>query len=114
MRREDGSLHCPSTGPPFGAYGLDGPSFAGEVARQPNAGPRHAPCSAYPPEPDNVTTASTPAGYAAIVVGTGFASSFFLLEYLRHAGPHARVLVLERGGRTDPATSLKRRSNFDL
>ena len=55
-----------------------------------------------------------PEGFAAIVVGTGFASSFFLLEYLRHAGPGARVLVLERGGRTDPATSLKRRSNFDL
>jgi len=55
-----------------------------------------------------------PESYAAIVVGTGFASSFFLLEYLRHAGPRARILVLERGGRTDPAESLKRRSNFDL
>ncbi|MEO5883787.1 MAG: GMC family oxidoreductase, partial [Caldimonas sp.] len=38
----------------------------------------------------------------------------FLLEYLRHAGPQARVLVLERGGRTDPAISLKRRSNYDV
>ena len=58
--------------------------------------------------------ASLPESYAAIVVGTGFASSFFLLEYLRHAGPRARVLVLERGSRTDPATLLNRRSNFDL
>lgn len=52
--------------------------------------------------------------YAAIVVGTGFASSFFLLEYLRHAGPRDRVLVLERGGRTDPALILQRRSSYDL
>lgn len=37
--------------------------------------------------------------YATVVVGTGFASSFFLLEYLRHAGPNDRVLVLERGHR---------------
>lgn len=35
--------------------------------------------------------------YSLIVVGTGFASTFFLHEYLRHAPPSARVLVLERG-----------------
>lgn len=35
------------------------------------------------------------------LVGTGFASSFFLLEYLKHAKPSARVLVLERGARRD-------------
>jgi choline dehydrogenase-like flavoprotein len=52
--------------------------------------------------------------HTAIIVGTGFASSFFLLEFLRHAKPGDRVLVLERGGRTDPAESLRRRSNFDL
>lgn len=40
--------------------------------------------------------------YAAVVVGTGFASTFFLQEYLRRAGPGDRVLVLERGYR-DPA-----------
>jgi choline dehydrogenase-like flavoprotein len=34
--------------------------------------------------------------YELILVGTGFASSFFLLEYLRHV-PAPRVLVLERG-----------------
>ena len=42
--------------------------------------------------------------YAAVVVGTGFASSFFLLEYLRHAGPNDRVLVLERGSRNAELT----------
>ena len=40
---------------------------------------------------DPIVTADSPASpsesYAAIVVGTGFASSFFLLEYLRHARP---------------------------
>lgn len=34
-----------------------------------------------------------------IIVGSGFASSFFLREYLRHASADARVLVLERGER---------------
>jgi len=56
----------------------------------------------------------TAASYSAIIVGTGFASSFFLLEYLRHSDPSARVLVLERGGRTDPAAILQRRDSFDL
>jgi choline dehydrogenase-like flavoprotein len=35
--------------------------------------------------------------YELILVGTGFASSFFLHRYLKRAGPSARVLVLERG-----------------
>jgi choline dehydrogenase-like flavoprotein len=32
-----------------------------------------------------------------VVVGTGFASTFFLKKYLSKAPPHARILVLERG-----------------
>ncbi|PRP90675.1 Fructose dehydrogenase large subunit [Enhygromyxa salina] len=39
------------------------------------------------------------ASYDLILVGTSFASSFFLHEYLRHARPDAKILVLERGGR---------------
>jgi choline dehydrogenase-like flavoprotein len=39
------------------------------------------------------------ASYDLILVGTGFASSFFLHEWLRHARPNAKVLVLERGRR---------------
>jgi choline dehydrogenase-like flavoprotein len=35
--------------------------------------------------------------YDLIVVGTGFASTFFLKNFLRKAKPNARVLVLERG-----------------
>ena len=35
--------------------------------------------------------------YDVIIVGTGFASSFFLLSYLRRAKPNERILVLERG-----------------
>lgn len=35
--------------------------------------------------------------YDLIVVGTGFASTFFLFQYLRKARRNARVLVLERG-----------------
>ncbi|PRQ07827.1 GMC oxidoreductase [Enhygromyxa salina] len=37
------------------------------------------------------------ASYDLILVGTSFASSFFLHEYLRHAKPEAKILVLERG-----------------
>lgn len=35
--------------------------------------------------------------YDLIVVGTGFASTFFLCQYLRKAKANSRVLVLERG-----------------
>jgi choline dehydrogenase-like flavoprotein len=35
--------------------------------------------------------------FDAIVVGTGFASSFFLWSYLKRAKPNERILVLERG-----------------
>lgn len=37
--------------------------------------------------------------YTAVIVGTGFASSFFLAGYLKHAKPSDRILVLERGAR---------------
>lgn len=37
-----------------------------------------------------------------VVIGTGFASAFFLQEYLRKAPSSARVLVLEKGGRHLP------------
>ena len=39
------------------------------------------------------------ASYDLILVGTSFASSFFLHEYLRGAKPNAKILVLERGRR---------------
>jgi choline dehydrogenase-like flavoprotein len=45
---------------------------------------------------DDVTVPAEPNAYDLILVGTSFASSFFLLEYARHA-PGARILVLERG-----------------
>lgn len=35
--------------------------------------------------------------YDLIIVGTGFASSFFLMKYLAKAGQNKKVLVLERG-----------------
>ncbi|HWP09870.1 MAG TPA: GMC family oxidoreductase [Polyangiaceae bacterium] len=35
--------------------------------------------------------------YSVVLVGTGFASSFFLLQYLKHARPDERILVLEWG-----------------
>ncbi len=37
--------------------------------------------------------------FDAVVIGSGFASSFFLSEYLKHHGPNVRVLVIERGKR---------------
>lgn len=47
--------------------------------------------------------------YSAIIVGTGFASTFFLWEYLKHAPANERILVLERGRRLEPSERLKRR-----
>lgn len=45
--------------------------------------------------------------YSLIVVGTGFAGSFFLHRYLERAPADARVLVLERGARRDQAWHIK-------
>jgi choline dehydrogenase-like flavoprotein len=52
--------------------------------------------------------------YSAVVVGTGFASSFFLLEYLKHARQDGRILVLERGRKIDRQTKLRTRGNSDV
>lgn len=41
--------------------------------------------------------ASNDERYELVMVGSGFASSFFLHEFLRRAGPKARVLIPERG-----------------
>jgi choline dehydrogenase-like flavoprotein len=45
--------------------------------------------------------------YDLILVGTGFASSFFLLEYLRRSPATSRVLVVERGWREARAWQLE-------
>jgi uncharacterized alpha-E superfamily protein len=38
-----------------------------------------------------------PSHYDVIIVGTGFASSFFLMRHLERAPQTSRILVLERG-----------------
>ncbi|HSJ15589.1 MAG TPA: GMC family oxidoreductase [Longimicrobiales bacterium] len=45
--------------------------------------------------------------YDLLLVGTGFATTFFLRSYLDHAPPRARVLVLERGFLFPHAERLK-------
>jgi len=52
-------------------------------------------------------------GYDLIVVGTSFAGSFFLREYLARARRNAKVLVLERGPRQDHGTLVDRRRELD-
>ncbi|MGB5081166.1 MAG: GMC family oxidoreductase [Burkholderiales bacterium] len=52
--------------------------------------------------------------YDAIVVGTGFAGSFFLKRYLERSSPTARVLVLERGRRDSKAWQLENRRTSSL
>ena len=59
----------------------------------------------------SVSPAST---HDLILVGTGFASSFFLAEYLEHASPAERILVLERGRRSSHAWQLRERRNSPL
>ncbi len=48
------------------------------------------------------------------LVGTGFASAFFLDEYLRLAPKTARVLVLERGSKHDHAWQVANRSHSTI
>ena len=50
--------------------------------------------------------------YDAILVGSSFASSFFLHEYVRRA-PKARVLVLERGERLTHAQHRERGADLE-
>ncbi len=49
-----------------------------------------------------------------IVVGTGFASSFFLAEYLEHAAPNESILVLERGQRKSHAWQLREGKSSEI
>jgi choline dehydrogenase-like flavoprotein len=51
-------------------------------------------------------------GFDLILVGTGFASAFFLHRYLKRAGPKVRVLVLERGELHEHSTHLARRETI--
>jgi choline dehydrogenase-like flavoprotein len=46
-----------------------------------------------------------------VIVGTGFASSFFLKEYLRYAPLHHRILVLERGQINDKSPGIAYRNH---
>lgn len=50
--------------------------------------------------------------YDLVLVGTGFAASFFLHGYLKRASPGARVLVLERGPRRSHAWQLAHREEM--
>jgi choline dehydrogenase-like flavoprotein len=54
------------------------------------------------------------AQFDVVIVGTGFAGSFFLMRYLQRAGPAARVLVLERGGADPKPWQLEQRRTSSL
>jgi choline dehydrogenase-like flavoprotein len=54
------------------------------------------------------------AHYDVIIVGTGFASSFFLMRYLEHAPPNSRILVLERGNEDTKAWQLANRQHTSI
>lgn len=49
-----------------------------------------------------------------ICVGSGFASTFFLVDYLRRAGPEARILVVERGRHNSHEWQLENRKNSNI
>jgi choline dehydrogenase-like flavoprotein len=55
-----------------------------------------------------------PARYDVIIIGTGFAASFFLLRYLEHAPANARILVLERGNEDTKAWQLAKRLHTSI
>jgi choline dehydrogenase-like flavoprotein len=52
--------------------------------------------------------------FDTIVVGSGFASSFFLREYLRKASPETRVLVLEKGKKLPYSWKVKNQKSSDF
>jgi choline dehydrogenase-like flavoprotein len=52
--------------------------------------------------------------YDVIVIGTSFAASFFLLRYLEHARPDAKILVLERGNEDTKPWQLANRRHSSL
>jgi choline dehydrogenase-like flavoprotein len=54
------------------------------------------------------------AHYDVIIVGTGFASSFFLMRYLEHAPQTTRILVLERGNEDTKAWQLANRLHTSI
>ena len=49
-----------------------------------------------------------------VCVGSGFATTFFLIEYLKRAGPGARILVIERGRHNTHAWQVENRRNSDV
>lgn len=52
-------------------------------------------------------------GFDLILIGSGFASSFFLHRYLRRSGAAARVLVLERGELREHRWQLAHRDDLE-
>lgn len=52
--------------------------------------------------------------YDLVVVGTGFASSFFLKKYLEKSPAHVRVLVLERGILFPHQSRLQHKKGMDV
>jgi len=54
------------------------------------------------------------ARYDLIIVGTGFASAFFLMRYLERAPATLRVLVLERGGSDEKSWQLANRRTSSI
>ena len=58
-------------------------------------------------------TVDREAGFDLILIGSGFASSFFLRRYLDRTGRSARVLVLERGDFREHPWQLAHRDELD-
>jgi choline dehydrogenase-like flavoprotein len=54
------------------------------------------------------------ARYDLIIVGTGFAATFFLMRYLERAPATVRVLVLERGGSDDKSWQMVNRRTSSI
>jgi len=61
----------------------------------------------------SVLPSSNEGAFELILVGSGFASSFFLHRYLQRARPTARILVLERGEFRDHRWQLANRGELD-
>ncbi len=52
--------------------------------------------------------------YDTVIIGSGFASTFFLYRHLTHASPDARILVLERGKKYSHADQIEMGQSSDI
>ncbi|PTB82865.1 hypothetical protein C9933_00430 [Methylophaga nitratireducenticrescens] len=63
---------------------------------------------------DREQTGKMDRSFDTIIVGTGFASSYFLYEYLKHANKNEKILIIEKGDDLPYSWKLDAKSNSNI